>query len=125
MIRPATALIGALMLSACSASDIELSSSGLVGSPISEGPTLAILDAVVLMHTEKTIGDHVLSLVTGKSCSTIRAQNNGTYCEAHLAPPEPPAPVFCYQTLGDVDCYATPAYASANDYMVGNTAPRR
>lgn len=46
--------------------------------------------------------------VTDDDCSVSRAlSGDGALCEAREIPPEPD-PVYCFQTIGQVDCYAVP-----------------
>ncbi|MCW5698702.1 MAG: hypothetical protein KIT00_02555 [Rhodospirillales bacterium] len=56
-----------------------------------------------LAVTDKTLGDHVVSVVSGKDCSLVRSESGLSYCvedEVKIAPA-----VHCYRTLGEVDCY--------------------
>ncbi|MCP5367087.1 MAG: hypothetical protein H6907_19900 [Hyphomicrobiales bacterium] len=66
----------------------------------------ALLDGGAVVATDKTIGDHVVSLFSGKNCSTVRAEQGFTYCEED-EPRITPA-VHCYRTLGTVTCYDQP-----------------
>lgn len=57
----------------------------------------------VVVATDKTPIDHVVSLVTGKDCSIARQHRGLTYCvEDEMTPP---VRVHCYPTIGDVSCY--------------------
>ncbi|MGY9002301.1 MAG: hypothetical protein ACKVG9_00660 [Rhodospirillales bacterium] len=69
-------------------------------------PPLALSDWATVGLTEKTIEDHVVSVVSGKNCSTIRTNQGRTYCEEDEKNPEPK--VHCYRTIGEVTCYDKP-----------------
>lgn len=91
---------------------------------------LAGINLVSYVHTDKTLTDHAISLVTDENCSIRHSANNEPYCQplpenGDLAtagdanPDAPPtdwdpgqlangAPIFCYRTLGGVSCYEEP-----------------
>lgn len=66
--------------------------------------------------TKKLPPDHVATWVTGEECSALQAERTGEYCrtEAEIAAAEQAAapsqapPVYCYRTLGEVDCRSEP-----------------
>jgi len=61
-----------------------------------------------VINTDKTPGDHLASYMTGLDCDTIRAsQDNGPHCRPHHQEVIEP-PVYCYRTLGNVDCFRSP-----------------
>lgn len=104
----AAALVGTLALAGC-------------------GPELAAaaLSTTVLVTTDKTITDHVVSVVRGEDCSTVAYQRDGTYCT--LYPPEMRVvreEIYCYRTLADVDCYPTPAPFGGNPQPVSRQFTR-
>ncbi|MTJ82745.1 MAG: hypothetical protein F8N37_17290 [Telmatospirillum sp.] len=71
--------------------------------------TFVLVDAASLINTHKTIDDHLISLLTGMDCSTVRASKGDHYC---LEPPEQ-KPVYirttyCYKSLAKVTCYDQP-----------------
>ena len=70
-------------------------------------PQLVGMEGATVIGTGKTISDHIVSFATGKNCSTVRKNTGGHYCEEDgvAAPDE----VFCYNTLGNVSCYASPS----------------
>ena len=71
-------------------------------------PFLALIggETASLSTTDKTLGDHIASSVTGKDCSTFEAMEKRPYCKPHGSPPNPSMDdPLCYRTLGDVDCY--------------------
>jgi len=63
------------------------------------------LDVVSIINTDKTLVDHVVSLSTGRDCSTIRKIDGKSYCKKD---PVPEPPLYCYRTLASVSCYRTP-----------------
>lgn len=68
----------------------------------------AILGAegVTTLATGKTMSDHVVSVVSGKNCSSVRANNGQNFCVEDDVPP--PQNIYCYPTLGSVTCYDRP-----------------
>ena len=69
-------------------------------------PPVAIIDGASVVGSKKTIGDHIVSYVSGKNCSTVRSNQGRTYCVEDE--PNPTPRVFCYPTIGMVTCYDTP-----------------
>ena len=59
-----------------------------------------------IVGTEKTIADHVVSLGSGKNCSTVRRERGLHYCEEDTPNVKPD--VYCYKTLARVTCYNRP-----------------
>ena len=70
-------------------------------------PQMMGIEGATVVGTGKTISDHIISLATGKNCSTVRKNTGKHYCEEDEV--TTPDEVFCYNTLGDVTCYASPA----------------
>jgi hypothetical protein len=60
-----------------------------------------------VMTIQRTPGDALYSLWTGRDCSLVRLDENKTYCRPVEPPPEPQA--FCTRTLGAVNCWRDPA----------------
>lgn len=83
---PLLALTMALTLSACT-------SNFLVG------------DAVSTIATDKTIGDHVVSMIARKDCSIVRQQQGLSYCKEDAPDPTKAPKMHCYRELGTVTCY--------------------
>ncbi len=52
------------------------------------------------------IVDNALSNAMGQECMLARAFKETSICRDAFTPPVPPD-VYCYRTLGGVDCYAT------------------
>ncbi|WP_215907492.1 hypothetical protein [Thalassospira marina] len=63
------------------------------------------LDVVSIINTDKTIVDHIVSMSTGRDCSTVRSSMGEPYCKTD---PIPEPPLYCYRSLAAVTCYATP-----------------
>ena len=59
-----------------------------------------------IVGTDKTIADHLISLSSGKNCSTVRRERGLHYCEEDEPHSHPE--VYCYKTLGRVTCYDRP-----------------
>ncbi|MGE5506468.1 MAG: hypothetical protein ACM31L_18745 [Actinomycetota bacterium] len=76
------------------------------------------LEVLSLVNTHKTMGDHLISFVVGKDCSTPRAEREGVYCTDWPSPPPPPQQVYCYRSLGKASCYSQP-YNEGNDHLIG------
>lgn len=101
MSRPAIVVAALFMLSACT------SFYSILPRPlIKTAANLSIVSAAVVMATDKTLSDHLVSWNLGKDCSTVRVEQGRTYCREDE--PNPTPTVFCYPTLGDVMCYAEP-----------------
>ena len=69
-------------------------------------PGLSQLQGAVVIGTDKTIEDHIMSMSSGKNCSIVRKEKGLTYCEEDE--PEINHNLFCYKTLGSVTCYDRP-----------------
>lgn len=115
--RLAILSIVAVTISACSEfySIIPRSTYKTVGN-------FSIISAGVVMATDKTLSDHLVSFRTGKNCSTVRVEQGRTYCREDEANPMPN--VHCYQTLGDVMCYAAPDPSRRPGDAIGNVQQR-
>lgn len=62
-------------------------------------------DAISVIATDKTLGDHVVSLISKKDCSTVRQELGLSYCkEDDLSRIQGPK-TYCYRELGKVTCY--------------------
>ena len=70
--------------------------------------TVLMASAAVVINEDKTPGDILASAVTGQDCDTIRkSRDKGPLCR----PPQEEvieAPVYCYRTLGKIDCFRSP-----------------
>ena len=79
--------------------------------------TYNIISTGVTMATDKTVTDHLVSLRSGKDCSTVRIEQGRTYCREDE--PNPVANVYCYETIGNVTCYAEPDPSRADNQHLG------
>lgn len=70
-------------------------------------PGLAQVEAASTMATSKPLTDHVISVTSGKNCSSVRREKGMTYCEEDELKPAP-TNRHCYRTLGSVTCYDRP-----------------
>jgi len=62
-------------------------------------------DAVSTIATDKTVGDHIVSFISRKDCSTIRQEQGLTYCKEDAPDPSKAPKTHCYRELGKVTCY--------------------
>ena len=69
-------------------------------------PGVSQVQGAVVIGTDKTIEDHIMSLTSGKNCSVVRKEKGLTYCEEDE--PIINQNIFCYKTLGSVTCYDRP-----------------
>lgn len=80
--------------------------------------TFAQLEMLFLINTHKTISDHIVGFLTGKDCSSPRAERGDAYCMEWPDKPAPPPQVYCYSTLARPTCYSQP-YNEGNDRLIG------
>ena len=64
-------------------------------------------EGVSLIGTDKTVVDHVISIGSGKDCSTVRKEKGLTYSVEDT--PIAQQNLYCYRDLGGVTCYDKPA----------------
>jgi hypothetical protein len=109
-----------LALAGCSEVDHALDGTARdLGSRVSASQSLVILDGLSVINTQKTLDDHLVSLITGKDCSTVRASRGDHYCEDKPAiGPSVVRITFCYKSLAAVTCYDRPFERDA-DRLVG------
>lgn len=69
-------------------------------------PGLAQIDMFTVVGTDKTVVDHVVSVSSGKNCSSVRLEQGDYYCEEDE--PRITQNIHCYKTLGRVTCYTKP-----------------
>ena len=115
-------LISFLCLGLCSCSEIEKYFPHTLISPAS----LIVGDVVSLANTQKTMADHVMSMVSGKDCSTLRAETGDDYCIERVKwRPRVVKPVYCYRSLGTPTCYAQPLSGDNTAIGAGNEPRER
>ncbi|MBC8158502.1 MAG: hypothetical protein H8E94_04135 [Alphaproteobacteria bacterium] len=81
-------------------------------------PPFAMLDGAVVIGSDKTMADHVVSLASGKDCSLVRKERGMTYCKEDEVTPRPE--VYCYRELAKVTCYDKPDTRRTNRPQVGD-----
>ena len=79
---------------------------GAPGAPLLAIPAAA--EALSLRAFGRTMGDGLVSLVTGEDCSIARIGRGEAYCGQDTAPAPPP---MCTRSLGAVDCWTVPPAA--------------
>ncbi|CAH0304054.1 hypothetical protein [Roseomonas sp. CECT 9278] len=97
--RPAATLFLLALAPGCAAV-------GAPGAPLLAIP--AAVEAVSLRAFGRTVGDGLVSLVTGEDCSIARIGRGDAYCGQDNAPAPPP---MCTRSLGAVDCWTVPPAA--------------
>ena len=91
-----------------------------VTSAPSMTPTMLGIDGVTVVTTGKTISDHIVSYASGKNCSTVRRQTGQNFCEEDdLSTPEE---IYCYNSLGNVNCFATPQPYGQGNSTIGHVS---
>ncbi len=56
-----------------------------------------------IVGTQKSPTDHIISLASGKDCSTVRLERGQTFCVEDEVKTTPQ--FNCYKTIGSVTCY--------------------
>ena len=73
--------------------------------PASPFTVLLAADAISVINTQKSVEDHVVSLITGMDCSVVRASMGDHYCIDTTVAPTVVRTTYCYKSLGSVSCY--------------------
>lgn len=81
-------------------------------------PAALVVDGVTIMVTDKTVGDHIASIRSGKDCSTVRKERGQTYCVEDEDAAQTKFQGYCYNTLGTVTCYTEPDPRRAEHTLV-------
>ena len=103
MIRPLALLFSLSVLGACS-------------STITE--PLAIAEVGTLAATQKSMSDHIFTMVSGMDCSSVYTANGGEYCRPYEKKPETiPMRVYCYRSLAHTNCFTQPL--TTGDTLIG------
>ena len=69
-------------------------------------PGYTQVEGAFVVGTKKTMSDHIISMTSGKNCSSVRREKGMTYCEEDEVAPKYES--YCYRTLGNVTCYDRP-----------------
>lgn len=118
MIGRVLVLVGLLAVAGCTWIGKQGSLTAGTSPPLPNANTFMQLEALSLINTHKTIGDHVIGWITGKDCSSPRAERGDSYCTDWPSPPAPPPQVYCYSSLARPTCYSQP-YNEGNDRLIG------
>ena len=81
-------------------------------------PAGLIVDGATIIATDKTVGDHIASIRSGKDCSTVRKDLGQTYCVEDEDAAQTKFQGYCYNTLGTVTCYTEPDPRRADHTLV-------
>ena len=105
-----------LFLSGCKVLTTQSTAMPFGASPLT---TVAGAELLSVISTQKTMGDHIVSKVTGLDCSTPRSQlDKGSVCREKPLPPQKRPQVYCYRSLATPDCYVEPS-KNITDVRVG------
>lgn len=77
--------------------------------PLGLSPVATVMgaDAVSVVNSQKTLGDHLFSHMTKMECSSPKAmRDGGDYCRPKQQKPAPQPMVYCYRTMANPTCYA-------------------
>ena len=90
-----------------------------IGPPSPTLGAVAAVEVLSLANTHKTIGDNVLSAVSGQDCSSVRAAQGGRYCQDRPdadTTPKLTQVTYCYRALGGATCYDRPFLEDADGF---------
>lgn len=65
-------------------------------------------DAVTQVASGRSITGNVIHAVTGKDCAPLNVLTGKPVCREDDTESQDEAPVYCYRTLGQVDCHPEP-----------------
>ncbi len=83
-------------------------------------PPIAAVEGITAVGTGKPLSDHIVSYASGKNCSIVRSSTGRSYCEEDELNPSPK--VWCYRSLGSVDCYDRPDPYNGNQRQLGDNS---
>jgi len=83
-------------------------------------PQFLVGDAMSVIVTDKTIGDHLVSYTSNKDCSSVRSELGMTYCKEDALKEIGPKK-HCYNELGKVTCYKQPEVDTARNQVEDKT----
>jgi hypothetical protein len=74
------------------------------------GSGLALMgaDAVAHVASGRSISGNVIHAFTGKDCVPINVLAGKPMCPEEDEPKKEETPVYCYRTLGQIDCHTEP-----------------
>ncbi|MBT4889094.1 MAG: hypothetical protein HON65_06035 [Rhodospirillales bacterium] len=82
------------------------------------GCALAVVEGTSAAVSGKTVSDHIISFSSGKDCSTLRIENNQSYCVEDEVQ-QIQQTLYCYKTLAAVSCYTEPDPSRPPDQIIG------
>ncbi|MEK7820207.1 MAG: hypothetical protein AAB543_03770 [Pseudomonadota bacterium] len=85
-------------------------------------PGFAQVEGATTVVTEKPLSDHFVSFFSGKNCSTIRREKGQAYCEEDEMRSGAPK-VYCYRSIGGVNCYDRPDPFDGQSYKTLEETP--
>jgi hypothetical protein len=88
-----------------------------LGACAALAPPIAAVEGTTAVVTGKPLSDYVVSVASGKNCSTVRVNAGLTYCEEDEVNAAPK--VWCYRTIGRVSCYDRPDPYDGKQRKVG------
>lgn len=95
----------------------------LGGCAVPVAAAIGAAEFTTLTSTKKSMVDHVTSSAVGENCSIVAFTETGRYCQAEVTVQRPP--VYCYRSLGGVDCYAQPDPSRVGDPGLASPPPIR
>lgn len=99
VLRLGALLCAVLFVGACSNTDPNVDNANRIGDATVLGPFSYGV-------TKKMPWDHVTSALTGRNCSMVSLEQTGYYCPPEIEVERPA--MYCYKTLGGVDCHPIP-----------------
>lgn len=80
--------------------------------PLAGCAEVIVASASSLITSKKTVPDQLISMASRKDCSVLRRRQGRTYCREDE--PNPAPNVYCFSTLGRVECYDKPVDAAGH-----------
>jgi hypothetical protein len=91
---------------------------GVLGALVLATSGCAMMADVAATSAVVAVVDRTVSDYTEKECRVADMIRDGAMCKVPAPPQPPPAPVYCFKTLGGTDCYSDPdPYDLASDTM--------
>lgn len=92
MLSAALLVLGGVSLSGCTTSGL-----AMIGA-----------DAMTQAASGRSITGNVIYAMTGKDCMPFNVLTGKAMCPEEQVAAQEPVPVYCYRTLGQVDCHSEP-----------------